>query len=142
MHQAKVEYFKRKLSEAGIPQLPSKSHIVPIPIGNPYLSTWICNELLDNYGHYVQAINYPTVKKGDERLRLAPSPFHTFKMIDQFIVDFVKVYHKSGLYLSNMQSSGINSSINSTCSHCQKHWNVNEGFYCGLRENCPLLAAC
>src|SRR5690625_104735 len=104
-HQTKVEYFKRQLKAKGIPELNSKSHIIPIPVGNPFLCNWICNELLNTYGHYVQAINYPTVKKGEERLRIAPSPLHSFEMIDQFIDDFVEVWKKAGLPLFETYSN-------------------------------------
>ncbi|KAH9424553.1 5-aminolevulinate synthase, nonspecific, mitochondrial [Dermatophagoides pteronyssinus] len=106
MHQEKVAYFKQCLKKYGIPQLASKSHIIPIPIGNPYLSNWISNELMAQYGHYVQAINYPTVRKGEERLRIAPSPLHSYEMIDRFIEDFVQVYKRAGLFRMNKNKIG------------------------------------
>lgn len=56
--------------------------------------------LLKEYGHYVQAINYPTVPVGEEKLRLAPTPHHTRPMMDQLVADIVKVWNKVGLPLS------------------------------------------
>lgn len=53
----------------------------------------IADALLNEKGHYVQAINYPTVAKGEERLRLAPTPKHSKEMIDQFVKDALDVFH-------------------------------------------------
>ncbi|KPM09515.1 5-aminolevulinate synthase, nonspecific, mitochondrial-like protein [Sarcoptes scabiei] len=137
MHQRKVQYFKKRLRMKGIPQLKSKSHIIPIPIGNAFLCNWICNELLDKYGHYVQAINYPTVRKGEERLRLAPSPLHSYEMIDQFVDEFVQVYRNSGLRLTTEHD-------HLTCSRCEKLWAAHHIDHnpCGERDLCPVFAKC
>ena len=51
--------------------------ICPAQVGDPQITTQISNDLLRKYGHYIQAINYPTVPKGEEKLRLAPTPHHT-----------------------------------------------------------------
>src|SRR4051812_45380106 len=83
-HQENVKYMKAALREAGLPQMDSASHIIPILVGNPWMCSWISNEMLSRFGHYVQAINYPTVAKGQERLRIAPTPFHEKHMIDTF----------------------------------------------------------
>ena len=138
VHMKKVEYLKMRLTEEGIPQMKSKSHIIPIPIGNPWLCTWISNELLNRYGHYVQSINYPTVSKGQERLRIAPSPMHSFEMIDEFIDNFVVVWRRSGLpfYQKEIYASSV-------CGHCQQPWNVDiDAFPCGLKTDCPLQIPC
>lgn len=143
MHQEKAAYLKNKLEQNGIPQMKSKSHIVPIPIGNPFLTTWICNQLLEKYGHYVQAINYPTVRKGEERLRLAPTPLHSYEMIDQFVEDFVQVYKESGLFrLDGNQHTTSDGFITPTCSHCQKDWHIDltDNFPCGSK--CPIYVQC
>lgn len=125
-----------RLAEAGIPQMKSKSHIIPIPIGNPWLSNWISNELLTRYGHYVQAINYPTVSKGEERLRIAPSPLHSYEMIDEFIDHFVLVWSRSGLPINQ---EGIVAS--SVCGHCKQPWDIDiDAFPCGPKADCPLYA--
>ncbi|KAJ6222121.1 hypothetical protein RDWZM_000666 [Blomia tropicalis] len=133
-HQRKVEYFKLRLKEEGIPQMKSPSHIIPIPIGNPWLSNWLSNELLNRYGHYVQAINYPTVSKGQERLRIAPTPMHSFEMIDEFIDHFVHVWQRSGL---PMHQDRIDAS--SVCGHCHQPWDIDmDAFPCGPKADCPL----
>lgn len=84
-HQERAETLKRRLSEAGIPVLPSASHIVPVHVGNPVHCKLISDMLLEDFGIYVQPINYPTVPKGTERLRFTPSPDHDDGMIDRLV---------------------------------------------------------
>lgn len=139
-HRNKVEYFKQQLHEEGIPMMDTKSHIIPIPIGNPWLSNWISNELMNRHYHYVQAINYPTVSKGTERLRIAPSPMHSYDMIDEFIDDFVSVWKRSGLPFQHQKHAH---SMPGTCNHCQRPWNSDiDSFPCGPKADCPLAVPC
>ncbi|XP_033341342.2 5-aminolevulinate synthase [Megalopta genalis] len=91
-HQENVAYMKLSLTVAGLPVIPSPSHIIPISIGDPLLCSKLADLLIQEKGHYVQAINYPTVPKGQERLRLAPTPEHTRTMIDQFVKDLLDVF--------------------------------------------------
>ncbi len=76
-HQANVAKVRASLDRKGIPHMPNPSHIVPVMVGNAAKCKWISDLLLDNYGVYVQPINYPTVPRKTERLRITPSPLHT-----------------------------------------------------------------
>ncbi len=74
--------LRAKLDALGIPHLPNPSHIVPVMINDPVKCKMIADILLDQYGIYVQPINYPTVAKGSERLRFTPTPQHSDSDID------------------------------------------------------------
>lgn len=84
-HQNRVATVRRKLSALGIPTLENPSHIVPVMVGDPVKCKWISDVLLDSYGIYIQPINYPTVAKGTERLRITPTPLHTDQHIDHLV---------------------------------------------------------
>jgi 5-aminolevulinate synthase len=84
-HQNRVATLRRKLDQIGIPHMPNPSHIVPVMVGDPVKCKWISDILLDRYGVYIQPINYPTVPKGTERLRITPSPLHSDADIDHLV---------------------------------------------------------
>lgn len=84
-HQARVKQLRDGLDRKGIPHMLNPSHIVPVMVNDPVKCKWISDLLLDNYGIYVQPINYPTVAKGTERLRFTPSPLHTDADIDHLV---------------------------------------------------------
>ncbi|MEO1194061.1 MAG: 5-aminolevulinate synthase [Pseudomonadota bacterium] len=83
--QSNVAKLRRKLDALGIPTLDNPSHIVPVMVGDPVKCKWISDYLLEKHQVYVQPINYPTVPKGTERLRITPSPVHTDADIDHLV---------------------------------------------------------
>lgn len=140
-HQGIVKYLRYKLTEAGLPVEICPSHIIPVRVGNPYLSTKVSNELMTKYGHYVQAINYPTVPRGEEKLRIAPTPFHTSAMVDQFVNDLKKIWLECNLKLKKPQSA-----LKVECDFCRKlvgtERNLQSFQSCvGNFANCPLLVS-
>jgi 5-aminolevulinate synthase len=77
--------LKARLDAAGVPRMPSTSHIVPVMVGDAATCTAVHRRLLDEFGLYATPINYPTVPRGTERLRLTPTPFHTDAMMDDLV---------------------------------------------------------
>ncbi|WP_022702202.1 5-aminolevulinate synthase [Oceanicaulis alexandrii] len=93
-HQERAATLKARFHEAGIPVLDSVTHIVPVHVGDPVLCKRMTDELLDVHGIYVQPINYPTVPKGTERMRLTPTPMHDDVMMDELLDAVKTVYAK------------------------------------------------
>jgi 5-aminolevulinate synthase len=96
-HAAKL---KRALADAGLPVMPSASHIVPILVGDPRRCKDISDELLDRHRIYVQPINYPTVPRGTERLRLTPTPLHCDSQIARLVTALRQVWDGLDLRLA------------------------------------------
>jgi 5-aminolevulinate synthase len=108
-HQYNVRYLRNKLKAEGFPVEHTPSHIIPVKLGNPQHCTQISDMLIQEFGHYVQAINYPTVARGEEKLRLAPTPYHTEEMVDQLVNDMKIVWNRLGLPLKGMQCPKVSS---------------------------------
>jgi 5-aminolevulinate synthase len=96
MHQ-KVSLLKSKLRKTPIDFLDSESHIIPIMVRNAEKCKAISDALLKDHQIYIQPINYPTVPKGEERLRITVTPYHTTEMIDHLIKSLTTVWKKFGL---------------------------------------------
>ena len=96
-HKEAVEKLKNKLKDIKIPVIKNNSHIIPILVGDPELCKKASDLLLTDYKIYVQPINYPTVPRGTERLRVTPTPLHNSEMIDYFVDSIEKVWSNLNL---------------------------------------------
>lgn len=85
LHQQRAAKLKRLLHQAGLPVMSSETHIVPVLVGCPRRAKDITDYLLEEHGIYVQPINFPTVPRGTERLRLTPTPFHDDGLMDRLV---------------------------------------------------------
>jgi len=98
-HQDRAGRTKAVLTAAGLPVMANPTHIVPIFVGDPERCKAASDLLLAEHGIYIQPINYPTVPRGTERLRITPSPYHDDALIDRLAEALVEVWHKLRLPL-------------------------------------------
>ena len=89
--QENVKFLKNELSKINVEVLPNKTHIIPLMIRDSKKCNFISNLLLYRYGHYIQPINYPTVNKGEELLRITPGPYHTKDMMIDLVFSLNKI---------------------------------------------------
>jgi 5-aminolevulinate synthase len=93
----RVASLRAKLDRAGIPHMANASHIIPVMIGNPVKCRMISDMLMEDWGIYVQPINYPTVPKGTERLRITPGPLHSEADIDRLVSALSSLWQRCAL---------------------------------------------
>ncbi|MGP9814652.1 5-aminolevulinate synthase [Rhodopseudomonas sp. NSM] len=98
-HQDRAARVKAVLNNAGIPVMPTDTHIVPVFVGDAEKCKKASDLLLEQHGIYIQPINYPTVARGLERLRITPSPYHDDKLIDALAEALVQVWGQLDLPL-------------------------------------------
>ena len=98
--QAAATQLKAMMAEAGLPVMPSTTHIVPLMVGDPVKAKRASDILLAEYGVYVQPINYPTVPRGTERLRFTPGPSHTTEMMAELVDALVEIWSRMEMRLA------------------------------------------
>jgi 5-aminolevulinate synthase len=96
-HQDRVARLRRRLDQAGVAHLNNPSHIVPVMVRDPALCKQISDVLIGRYGIYIQPINYPTVPRGTERLRITPSPHHSDADIEHLVEALADIWAELGL---------------------------------------------
>ena len=96
-HRENVFLVRAKLDRAGIPYMPNQSHIVPVIVGDAAKCKSISDYLLDHHGIYIQPINYPTVARGTERLRITPTPQHSEADINKLVVALENMWRQCAL---------------------------------------------
>jgi 5-aminolevulinate synthase len=105
--QRQATQTKAVLSGAGLPVMASPTHIVPVLVGDPELCKLASDRLLGVHGIYIQPINYPTVPRGTERLRITPTPFHSDALIDGLKEALVETWTALGIPLTDNRRPGI-----------------------------------
>jgi 5-aminolevulinate synthase len=96
-HKERVAKLRRRLDAAGVPYKANNSHIVPVMVGDAKKCKWISDILLEQHGIYIQPINYPTVARGTERLRITPTPLHSDADIDHLVSALSELWSQCAL---------------------------------------------
>ncbi|XP_020135954.1 5-aminolevulinate synthase, non-specific, mitochondrial isoform X2 [Microcebus murinus] len=107
-HQRNVKLMRQMLMDAGLPVVHCPSHIIPVRVADAAKNTEVCDELMSRHNIYVQAINYPTVPRGEELLRIAPTPHHTPQMMNYFLENLLVTWKRVGLELKPHSSAECN----------------------------------
>ena len=105
--QRQAERTKSVLSAAGLPVMPSETHIVPVLVSDPELCKMASDRLLGKHGIYIQPINYPTVPRGTERLRITPTPLHSDMLIDELKTALVETWEALGIPFGSVGSPAV-----------------------------------
>ncbi|XP_037552933.1 5-aminolevulinate synthase, nonspecific, mitochondrial-like [Nematolebias whitei] len=111
-HQRNVKLLRQMLMDSGLPVVHCPSHIIPIRVANAEKNTEVCDIMMSRHNIYVQAINYPTVARGEELLRIAPTPHHTPEMMKYFVERLVQTWKEVGL--------GLKPHSSAECTFCQQ----------------------
>ncbi|XP_075997311.1 5-aminolevulinate synthase, non-specific, mitochondrial [Genypterus blacodes] len=111
-HQRNVKLLRQMLMDSGLPVIHCPSHIIPVRVSNAEKNTEVCDIMMSRHNIYVQAINYPTVARGEELLRIAPTPHHNPQMMKYFVEKLVQTWTEVGLELNPHSSA--------ECTFCQQ----------------------
>ncbi|KAM8756914.1 5-aminolevulinate synthase, nonspecific, mitochondrial [Acanthopagrus latus] len=111
-HQRNVKLLRQMLMDSGLPVVHCPSHIIPVRVSDAEKNTEVCDLMMSRHNIYVQAINYPTVARGEELLRIAPTPHHTPEMMKYFVERLVDTWKEVGLELNPHSSA--------ECTFCQQ----------------------
>lgn len=111
-HQRNVKLLRQMLMDSGLPVVHCPSHIIPVRVSDAEKNTEVCDLMMSRHNIYVQAINYPTVARGEELLRIAPTPHHTPEMMKYFVERLVDTWKEVGLELKPHSSA--------ECTFCQQ----------------------
>ncbi|XP_036389504.1 5-aminolevulinate synthase, nonspecific, mitochondrial-like [Megalops cyprinoides] len=107
-HQRNVKLLRQMLMDSGLPVVHCPSHIIPIRVADAAKNTEVCDIMMSRHNIYVQAINYPTVARGEELLRIAPTPHHTPQMMKYFVEKLLGTWKEVGLDLKPHSSAECN----------------------------------
>ncbi|XP_062315333.1 5-aminolevulinate synthase, non-specific, mitochondrial-like [Osmerus eperlanus] len=129
-HQRNVKLLRQMLMDSGLPVVHCPSHIIPVRVSNAEKNNEVCDIMMSRYNIYVQAINYPTVARGEELLRIAPTPHHTPQMMNYFVDKLIDTWKEVGLEVKPHSSA--------ECTFCQQplHFEVmserEKSYFSGL----------